>query len=215
MLLAVLALAGTACNSAKTFGPKTIPALRAASASDFAVEVEFPAPLEPASASDAGRFRVYLRGDSASPVPIYSAQIADSFYGRVALLLLSGGPLTDSARYVVETRGIRDVYGRAIPDGRAEFDAGLRYATDIAPLFADRCNACHGPSRAEGAYRTDSRNALYGAGTDATPDLIEGNPSSILVRKTRPGRSMYLAGGLEPLDADIVQNWVVNYLARP
>ena len=201
------------CNTAAKLGPEPSDPPRAASSNDFAVEVEFPVPLDRASASDAARFTVL--DDAASPVAILSAQLADTIYGRVVLLLLSGGPLADSARYTVLTTGVKDVFGKPVPDGRAEFRAGLRYGTDIAPLFAAHCDGCHGPSRAEGSYRTDSLEGLYGTGTDGTPDLIVGDANCSLVHRTRPQKSMYDRGSLDPLEADIIQNWVVSYQARP
>ena len=210
-LVALLATGG--CNTAAKLGPEPSDPPRAASSNDFAVEVEFPVPLDRASASDPGRFTVL--DDASSPVAIYSAQLADTIFGRVVLLLLSGGPLADSARYTVLTSGMKDVFGAPLPDGRAEFRAGLRYGTDIAPLFAAHCDGCHGSARADGSYRTDSLEGLFGAGTDGTPDLIVGDANCSLVRRTRPQKSMYDRGSLDPLEADIIQNWVVSYQARP
>ncbi len=211
-ILLLAALAG--CNTAKRFGPGALP-LRAASANDFAVEVEFASPLARASAGEASRFTVLEEGNPAAPVAIYSAELADTIFGRVVLLLLSGGPLNDGARYVVRASGVRDVFGVVQPDAEAEFRAGLRYGADLAPLLAEHCNDCHGPTRADGAYRTDALTSLLGTGTDSIPNLIAGNPNCALVHRTRPIRSMYDKGMLSPLDADIIRNWVVSYQARP
>ena len=179
------------------------------------MELEFASPLARASAADASRFTVLEDGNLAAPVAIYSAELADTTFGRVVLLLLSGGPLNDGARYVVRSVGVRDVFGKVLPDAVAEFRAGLRYDADMAPLMAEHCNGCHGPTRADGAYRTDALTSLLGGGTDSIPNLIAGNPNCALVQRTRPVRSMYDKGMLSPLDADIIRNWVVSYQARP
>ena len=74
---------------------------------------------------------------------------------------------------------------------------------------------CHGPRQANGSYRTDSMAGLRGNGTDATPNLVAGSPTCLLVRKCKPHNSMFNSGRLSYFDFEMILNWVEVYAARP
>ena len=143
---------------------------------------------------------------------VFGQQWADA--GRVVQILIADGPLPDTTDFIVETQDIRTLDGRSTGRRSATFRTGLSYRTPLRDLFDSRCSPCHGASQAAGNYRTDSYAALFDTGTDGTPNLIAGNPNCLLVRKCRPGRSMWDAGHLSYLDFEIILNWVASYGAR-
>ncbi len=209
--ITVALLAG--CHAARVLAPP--PPLRAASANSFAVDVEFAEPLDRVSAEDASHYRVYPAGNPAGPVAIYSATVIDTTFGRVVQLLLSGGPLADSSQYEVQAEGVITFDGRAIAMRTVDFVSGLSYRAPLRELFAAHCDRCHGATRADGSYRTDGFVALKGNGTDGAPNLIAGDPTCLIIRRSRPLRTMFDLGGMSYLDFEILLNWVVSYGARP
>lgn len=211
--LALLLLAAASCHYAGRVAPR-VP-LRAAPASDFAVDLEFAESLDRATAEDVSHYKVYPAGQTTAALQIYSATVIDMLYGRVVQLLLSDGPLADSASYQVEAIDVRSLDGRVIIEPAVDFHAGLRYHDQIRPILAEHCNACHGPDRRDGNYRTDSLAELRGGGTNSTPNLIAGNAGCLLIRKTKPQNSMFTLGRLTFLDAEILKSWVVGYRAAP
>ena len=52
--------------------------------------------------------------------------------------------------------------------------------TKIEPLLASRCAACHGPDKAEGGLRLDSREAALRGG-DSGPAIVPGKPNESLL----------------------------------
>lgn len=212
ILTGALELVG-GCHAARVLAPP--PILRAASASDFAVDVEFAEPLDRASAQSVARYRVYPFNHPEAAISLYSATLIDTASGRVVQLLLSGGPLSDSSLYTVRADNVRSLAGGLTGDRNAVFTAGLGYARDIAPLMATHCNSCHGALRADGQYRTDSYAALFGAGSDgARANIIAGDPSSLCIKRSKPFNSMYTLGAMSYLDFEILYNWIVSYGAR-
>lgn len=203
------------CNTAKVLAPP--PPLRAASASAFAIDVEFAEPLDRASAQDPSRFLAYPTGGVGAAPTILQATLIDTLYGRVVRLLVSDpvtGFLADSADYTVQTSGLLTVAGSSTGFRSVDFRTGLNYDAQLKNLFAHHCDSCHGLARADGSYRTDSYLALLGSGTNNIPNLIAGNPGCLLVEKTAPRRSMFSRGNLSFLDSEMIRNWVVSYLAR-
>ena len=213
-LLAGLALTGfvAGCDAPRVLAPP-VP-LRAASANDFGVDIEFAEPLDRASAENVTHYTVRPAAAGSAPQTIVSAALVDTFYGRVVQLLISDGPLADTSDYVVETRDVLTIAGGSTGSHSVPFRTGLSYRAPLRDLFETRCSSCHGAPQAAGGYRTDSHAALFGNGTDTTPDLIAGDPSCLLLRKCRPGRSMWDAGRLSYLDFELLLNWVVSYGAR-
>ena len=209
--LAVALLAG--CHAARVIAPP--PPLRAASASDFAVDVEFAEPLDRASAENPSHYRVSPLGDPGATVAIYSATLVDTTFGRVVQLLLSGGPLPDTSEFEVKTSGVLALDGHSSGERRVTFRTGLSYRFPLRELFASHCDRCHGAARSEGSYRTDGYAALKGGGTDPTPNLVAGDPNCLLLRRSRPLKSMFDLGGMSYLDFEVLLNWVASYGARP
>ncbi|MEO5618152.1 MAG: hypothetical protein ABIS67_10305 [Candidatus Eisenbacteria bacterium] len=212
VVAALAALAG--CNTARLLAPP--PPLRAASAATFAIDVEFAEPLAKGSAEDASRYTLTPVGPG-SPVAISTATLVDTLNGRVVQLLvpdwLSSDP--DGTEWVVTTRGVLTVWGKSTGTRSVTFRAGLSYATPLKALYDARCSACHGPSRADGSYRTDSYPELLGNGTDGTANLIPGDVTCLLVRKCKPHNSMFNLAGLSYFDYEMIRNWVASYNARP
>lgn len=200
------------CDVARVIAPP--PSLRAASANDFAVDVEFAEPLDRASAEDITRYTVVEALGPGAGQAIFSATLVDTFYGRVVQLLISTGPLADTTDYTVEANDVRTLRGGSTGTRSVTFRTGLGYRASMQSLFDARCSACHGAAQAAGNYRTDSYAALFGSGTDATPNLVAGNPNCLLVRRCAPGRSMWDAGRLDDLDFRMINNWVASYGAR-
>jgi uncharacterized membrane protein len=69
----------------------------------------------------------------------------------------------------------------------AEPPAGPAYATDVAPILAERCAPCHGESKRKGKLRLDSPAGLMQGG-ESGPVLVPGDPAAslFLVRATLP-----------------------------
>jgi hypothetical protein len=86
-------------------------------------------------------------------------------------------------------------------------DAGtpLTWMADIAPLMAAKCTSCHGSS---GNYSLQSLTSAKGPGTDAIPNILPGDASSVLVTYCRDGHQ-----GIGAVDGLKVARWVVDWNA--
>ncbi|HYQ96474.1 MAG TPA: hypothetical protein VER38_05640 [Candidatus Eisenbacteria bacterium] len=203
------------CNTAAVLAPR--PALRAASASNLAIDVEFAESLDKTSAQDASHYLVYPTG-SGSPASVVQAALIDTLYGRVVRLSLQDpvqGFLPDSTDYAIQTSAVITLAGKSTGTRSVVIRTGLNYDTPMQNLFAIHCDSCHGPARVDGSYRTDTYSALFGPGTSPSPNVIAGDPNCLLVVKTKPSNSMFRLGNLTFLDSEIIHNWVVSYQARP
>ena len=213
--VAVIALAAflAACHAGRILAPP--PPLRVASAALYAVDVEFAEPLDRVTASDPSHYRSRLSG-SATPATITSATLVDTLYGRVVQLVIPEwlGVDSDTMNAQLSTSGVLAADGRSTGTRQVTFRTGLSYAGPLRALFETHCSSCHNANRADGSYRTDSYAALLGGGTNATPNLVVGDPACLLVRKSRPRNSMFDLGGLSYLDYELLQNWVASYSAR-
>lgn len=207
----VAALAG--CDTARVLAPP--PPLRAASAAQYALDVEFDQALDRASAEDAGRYTLTPAAGGA-PAAIASATLVDTLNGRVVQLLVPDwlGADPDGTDWEIATDGVRTVWGKSTGSRRASFRAGLSYAAPMKAFFDARCGSCHGAARADGSYRTDSWAGLLGGGTDATANVIATDPTCLTVRKCKPHNSMFNAADLTYFDFELIRNWVTNYNAR-
>ena len=213
----LLALAGAGgCNTPGTVAPAA--PLRAVSAALYAIDVEFPVPLDRATAEDIARYAVYPTGSPTARATIASATLIDTVSLRVVQLTLPDW-VTDStfdrAGIDVETHGVKDWWGVSTGDRLVSFRTGLAYSDSLGPFFDARCNSCHGAANPSGGYRTDSYAALLGPGTSPTPNLIPGDPRCLLVIKCKPGNSMYLRSGMGFFEYERLVNWIVIYQARP
>ena len=59
-------------------------------------------------------------------------------------------------------------------------DADRFFLEEVQPLLASRCVTCHGPDKAEGGLRLDSREAALKGG-DSGPALVPGKPDESLL----------------------------------
>ena len=64
-------------------------------------------------------------------------------------------------------------------DGKLS-DADHFFLEEVQPLLASRCLTCHGPDKAEGGLRLDSREAALKGG-DSGPALVPGKPNESLL----------------------------------
>jgi len=208
-----VALGAAGCNTARVLAPP--PPLRAASASHYAVDVEFAEPLDRATAEDVAR---YTLRDSATGTPqvISQATLVDTLNGRVVQLLIPDwlGTDPDTTAFDLTTTGVLTVEWRSTGTRSVRFRTGLSYRTPLKALLDQHCSACHGSAQADGSYRTDSYAALFRNGTDGTPNLIANDPTCLTVRRSKPRNSMFDLGNLSYLDFEILRNWVTSYAAR-
>lgn len=206
---AVTAIAG--CHVAPPLAPEPSP--RAASSNPFVVHVELDVPLDRATAEDPAHYTVTTAAAPNAPVAVLSAAVIDTLTGRTVELVLPDG-LPDSASCMVLVHDLRGVEGETLADRRVAFESGLSYRRQLRAVFADRCDRCHGESAPGGGYRTDSLAGLTGPGSDATANLLPGNPASLLIRRTAPARSMYDKANLTWLESQMIADWIVSYRAR-
>ncbi|MCA9060465.1 MAG: DUF1549 domain-containing protein, partial [Planctomycetaceae bacterium] len=93
------------------------------------------------------------------------------------------------------------------------------FATQVQPLLADHCLACHGvdAETREGGLRLDARDAALQGGDSGTPAVVPGRPlDSELWRRitaTDPDTAMPPADHNNPLtqtQKDILQQWILE-----
>jgi hypothetical protein len=82
------------------------------------------------------------------------------------------------------------------------------YTTNIAPKMSGLCNGCHSGASAPGNYFTDSYTALFGNGSDGTPNIIAGNANSLFVQKIAGNHHNVL--NQYPGFDTVARDWVVN-----
>lgn len=85
----------------------------------------------------------------------------------------------------------------------------VTWQEEIAPQFTERCQGCHTGAAAGGGYRTTSYAEVLGGGSDATPDAIAGDESSVLLRVLDPLTADATHGPVTDL-APLVRRWVVD-----
>lgn len=89
----------------------------------------------------------------------------------------------------------------------------VSFSRQIAPLLLDNCLACHGPKRAESAYRVDSFERTLHAGESEDAPVTAGKPKeSELLRRlasTDPDERMPKDGEpFKPEQLALVQRWI-------
>src|SRR5438093_2546639 len=126
----MLALSGgPGCHAARVLAPA--PALQAASAAMYAIDLQFAEPLERASAQDISHYVLYPAAKPGSPAAVSTATLVDTLYGRVVQLLIPawfGDSTVDATMMTVEARGVLDVSGRSTGDRTTTFRTGPSYA---------------------------------------------------------------------------------------
>lgn len=212
IVLAAVALAG--CQTARLLAPA--PPLRAASAASYAVDVEFDVPLDRGSAEDPTRYMLTPAAGGVAAA-ISSATLIDTLNGRVVQLLVPDWVSTspDTTDFDLTSTGVLDVWGGSTGTRTVRFRTGLSYAAPMREWLDSRCTSCHGASRQDGLYRTDTYSALFGGGRNATPNLIAGDPRCLIVTKCGPRHSMFNVANLTYFDYELIRNWVASFNARP
>lgn len=85
------------------------------------------------------------------------------------------------------------------------------FETRIRPVLASQCYSCHGPEKASGGLRLDSKAALLAGGSRGTA-LIAGNPESSLILKALshrdPALKMPPAGKLPDTVIEGFREWI-------
>ena len=69
-------------------------------------------------------------------------------------------------------------------------ERGRFFFDKVQPLLASRCVTCHGPDKAEGGLRLDSREAALKGG-DSGPALVPGKPDESLLLMAVKARTKY------------------------
>jgi hypothetical protein len=92
------------------------------------------------------------------------------------------------------------------------------FLKEVKPLLASRCVACHGPDKAEGGLRLDSRQAAL-AGGDTGPALVPGNPDESLlllaVKRTHEVLEMPPQDDLTSQEIAVLDRWIRAGAAWP
>jgi|GEM_PF-3068859 hypothetical protein len=85
------------------------------------------------------------------------------------------------------------------------------YYGKMQNIFNTYCISCHNITQDSGSYDLSSFNAIRGNGTDATPNVIPGDISSLLSQRVAPGGNMRYYLGLDSLTlADSIIHWIVR-----
>jgi len=109
----------------------------------------------------------------------------------VVLLLPAGhlgGTITHGEGFLTEPLRAGDTVEaaeRVAKRAGTEAEGRLEYARDVAPIFAERCSACHGTSKRKGGLSLASRESILAGGWDG-PVIVAGKPGdSEMIRRLR------------------------------
>src|SRR5262245_37365985 len=80
-------------------------------------------------------------------------------------------PLVYCLIFVVSSRSVRGAEGVVLPPAA---NVKVEFWQDIAPIFHQRCQSCHGPEKQMGGLRLDSRETAL-AGGYSGPVILPGN----------------------------------------
>jgi len=93
--------------------------------------------------------------------------------------------------------------------------AAVVFAKDVQPLLEKSCIECHGPKKAKGRLRLDTREAALAGGKSGKPSITPGKPEeSELLRRVKLPRDddeAMPAGdgpGLTPAEIAVVEKWI-------
>ena len=85
-----------------------------------------------------------------------------------------------------------------------------RFESDIAPVLAENCTACHGENLKQGELDVRTRDALL-AGGKSGPAIVPGVPvDSLLLQKTASGAMPMGDKKLAPGDIELIRRWIEN-----
>lgn len=90
-------------------------------------------------------------------------------------------PESDEAKQVETSSGIKQANMEPLPHSDGLF-------SQVDALFTARCYSCHGPNKAKGGLRLDTREFALEGGNSGDPTLVPGNPdeSELIVRVLLP-----------------------------
>ncbi|NBV44652.1 MAG: DUF1553 domain-containing protein [Planctomycetia bacterium] len=100
---------------------------------------------------------------------------------------------------------------RASPAPAADWPE--RFRTEVAPLLAARCGACHGATVAESGFRIDGRDRAIAGGDSGTAAIVPGDPAvgSLLARITSTDPEARMPADGAALGADeiaLLREWI-------
>ena len=106
----------------------------------------------------------------------------------------------------------------AAPNETRLSDAERFFIDQVQPILASRCISCHGPDKAEGGLRLDSRAAAVKGG-DSGPALVPGKPDQSLllmaVKRTHKILEMPPKQKLSISDIIVIDRWIRDGAAWP
>ncbi len=97
------------------------------------------------------------------------------------------------------------------PNDIKPHDSDRFFFDKVQPLLATRCSSCHGPDKAEGDLRLDSREAALKGG-DSGPALVPGKPDESLllmaIKRTHRVLEMPPKEKLSGKDIAVLEGWI-------
>jgi cytochrome c553 len=92
-------------------------------------------------------------------------------------------------------------------------DAAAMFRTEVAPLLAARCGACHAAGSPESGFRIDDREMAIAGGDSGAVGLVPGKPdaSELFKRIVTEDREIRMPADGDPLSADeqkLVRLWI-------
>lgn len=103
-------------------------------------------------------------------------------------------------------------------DKSAVAESEHRFVAEIEPLLSTRCITCHGPDKAEGGLRLDTREGALKGG-DSGPALVPGKPDQSLllqaIQRTHKVLAMPPKEKLSAQDVAAVEHWIRDGAAWP
>lgn len=80
------------------------------------------------------------------------------------------------------------------------------FEREIRPILAERCFACHGPTKQRGGFRLDRQTDAVRGGDSGPAFIVGKSAESLLIQKvTNPDASVRMPPGGDPLTSDQVQ----------
>lgn len=92
-------------------------------------------------------------------------------------------------------------------------DEKVSFKRDVAPIFLQQCQTCHGPEKTKGGYRVDSFERLKKPGSSGDPSLTAGKPDKsqlylLLVSQDPDERMPKKSDPLPRAQAEIIRKWI-------
>lgn len=97
----------------------------------------------------------------------------------------------------------RDLPTKVVPAERVTYEGTTK------AIFDRQCTSCHSGASPAARYDLSSYEGVQGSGLDGIQNAIPGDPTSLLVAKSKAGGSMnaYYSG---PDEVALVERWVVE-----